>query len=421
MMIKKILPVLIAMLMLLSTAAGASAAANTTNTNNTTNATNSNSYNISQISKSAGTVKSYVETNCSIPSNVKVGNSTVTPAQFLYLLTTATTNVNSGNKSSIKLRNVSTAPNPSENLTSGNLTKSQYLAIASQINTFITANGRLPNYVSTPLGKMEYQSLIYMYSKIMNFYNTNNRLPTTVSVQPWYMNTYGPFATINGTAKFNETLLGSQSYGYVLKLGPFGNSTSKNKVAVVIDVYPQETQSGIAFLNAIEYLSSSLKNMQIWVYDVVVYNGTDYTQGRAWGNALALKYVVPNIDSSYKLLIDVHGNRGFYTNAAGQPIPEIVMAPNSNTNSAWGPTTPASVYQQSLSYANKLINSSYTGGTLHYYYIYSATSPPYVTLPVEAKGIPSLIMDFQLDIANYAQVLYSHDLGILKALNAIFA
>ena len=100
MIIKKILPVLIAMLMFLSI--GSSAAANSTTVNST-------SFNTSQISQSAGVVKSYVETNYGLPNKVTVGNNQVTQSQYLYLLTTATQNVANGNKSSITLRNVSAA------------------------------------------------------------------------------------------------------------------------------------------------------------------------------------------------------------------------------------------------------------------------------------------------------------------------
>jgi hypothetical protein len=135
--IKKVLPVLIAMLMFLSI--GASAAANSTNS------TNSTSFNISQISQSAGVVISYVNKTHSLPNNVTVGNKQVTPSQYLYLLTTATQNVNSSKISPIILRNVSTSPNPIENVTSGNIYKSEYLKMAENITAFIAANGRLPN------------------------------------------------------------------------------------------------------------------------------------------------------------------------------------------------------------------------------------------------------------------------------------
>ncbi len=380
------------MLMLLSI--GASGAANSTTTNST--------YNISQISQSAGTVKSYVETNYSLPNNVTVGKQQVTTSQFLYLLTTATQNVASGNKSSITLKNVSKASNPTENLTSGTFTKSQYLAIASTINAFITANGRLPNYVTTSLGTMKYQSLVYMYSKIMNYYNINKVLPNTVSVKSWYSTTLGPSGVLNGTAKHTTTLLGKTSYGYVQKLGSFGTGT--NKVAIIIGVHPQEEQTHIAMLNAIEALSSTLKNVQIWVYQVVVYNGTDYNQGRMWGQLLAQKYVVPNIDSSYKLVLDVHGNRGNYYNGT-QRIVNSIFAPSNGT--------------KSVNYASKIINS--TNGNLKYYTVPDGTSPSYVTLPLAAKGIPALVYEQYLNQANYAQVLYNNAIQVIKAINAMFA
>ena len=403
MIIKKILPVLIAMLMFLSI--GSSAAANSTTVNST-------SFNTSQISQSAGVVKSYVETNYGLPNKVTVGNNQVTQSQYLYLLTTATQNVANGNKSSITLRNVSAATNPqSETLTSGNINETQYIAIAKSINTFVTANGRLPNYISTPLGKMNYQSAIYMFSKIMNWYKEYNRLPTTVSVESWYAQTLGPSGQLNGTAKFNETLLTPKSitYGYVLKLGNFGSGT--NKVAIIVGIDPQEVQAHIAMLNAIEALSKSLKNIQITVFDIVINNGTDYTTGRTEGQYLAQHYVVPNINTSYKLVIDDHGNRGLtgYLNAAGQPISEFLMAPDLDATS--------------LKIANEIISSKYTNGNLVYHNIppADATSPPVVTIPIAEKGIPTLIFENYLNQNNYAQVLYVHALQLLEAVNSVLA
>jgi hypothetical protein len=285
--------------------------------------------------------------------------------------------------------------------------------MAENITAFIAANGRLPNYVSTSLGNMKYQSLIYMYSDIMNFYKTYDRLPNYVSVNSWTQTTlnpssYGPSGQLNGTAKYNETLLGQTSYGYVVKMGAFGTGT--NKVAVIIGVDPQEVQAHIAMLNAIEALDKSLKNIQITVYAVVVYNGTNYSQGRAWGQDLAAMYVVPNINTSYKLVIDDHGNRGLtgYLNAAGEPITDFLMAPDLDA--------------KSLKLANEIISSKYTNGTLVYHNIPSAdsTSPPVVTIPIAEKGIPTLIFENYLNQVNYAQVLYVNALELLESVNAVF-
>ena len=395
MLIKKVLPIMLGVLMLLSI--GASAAAVTTN---------STSFNTSQISQSASDVKHNVDTKYSLPSTVKVGNKIVTNSQFLYLLTSATKNVANGNsKNPVKLRDVSKPTSTKESVSSGTITKSEYVAIASRINSFIVNNNRLPSYVSTSRGNMKYQSFIYMYSKIMTYYKVNKVLPKTVSVKSWYAQTLGPAGTLNATLKNGKTL-GSNKYGYVKLYGPYGNVSSKNKVAVIVGVHAQEQQTHIAMLNAISKLSSSLKNVQIWVFRVVVYPQyqMDYTLSRIYGQDLAHNYIVPKIGTSYKLVVDTHGNRGT-TQYTGYP--NFVFAPLANT--------------ASKSFAYKLIDSTYTNGDLKYHYLGDGTSPPRVTIPIANKGIPTIVYEQYENQANYAQVLYKHALEVVKAINGVFA
>ena len=386
---KKVLPILIGILMLCSI--GASAAATT-------------SYNTSQIGQAAISVKHSVDNKYTLPSNVIVGSSKVTNSQFLYLLTKATKNVATGNKNQIQLRSVSNPTSTSETITGGKFTKTQYLTIADQINTYITANNIVPSYVTTPIGKMKYQSLIYMFSNIMAYNQVHKTLPSTVTVKSWYAQTLGPAAKINSTTILNskQVVLGSTSYGKVIKIGPFGKGT--NKVAVIVGVHPQEVQTHIAMLNAIGTLSKTLNNVQIWVYDVIVYNGADYSTGRMYGQLLAQKYVVPNINTSYKYVIDTHGNRGT-TQYDGYP--NFVFAPDANT--------------KSVDFAYKLINSKYTSGSLKYHTLTDGTSPAYVTIPIAKKGIPTIVYEEYQNQANYAQVLYQHALQVIRALNAVFA
>src|SRR5690606_16469556 len=44
------------------------------------------------------------------------------------------------------------------------------------------STGTAPDYVNSSLGKIRYETLIYTFSKILNFQNTNGRLPNYVSV-----------------------------------------------------------------------------------------------------------------------------------------------------------------------------------------------------------------------------------------------
>jgi hypothetical protein len=141
--------------------------------------------NTSDIIKSSETVKNYVETKHNVPSKVTVGKQNVTTTQYLYLLTSTVGKINKSSSTPVTVKNVSKPTNPSESITSGTLTKNEYLQLATKITTFIDKYGRVPNYVSTSLGTIRYENLVYTYSKVLNFYKTNKRLPNTVSVTPW--------------------------------------------------------------------------------------------------------------------------------------------------------------------------------------------------------------------------------------------
>jgi hypothetical protein len=388
---KKMVSVLIGLLMIVSI--GASAATSTTG-----------NYSVSQIGQSAGNVKNYVETQNSLPSKVSVGNKNVTTAQFLYLMTSATSNLAKNNKNSIYFKNVSNPTSPSETFKGGTINKTTYLSMASSVNSYIAKYGKAPNYVTTAQGTIKYQSMVYMYSKIMNYYKINNKLPTSVTLKSWYAQTLGPAATVNATSGFFKTsaVLGSTSYGKVLRLSPIGTGT--NKVAIIIGVHPLEVQTHIAMLNAIYAMSKSLKNVQITIFDVIVYNGDNYDTGRSQGQTLASKYVVPNIGTSYKLVMDVHGNTG-----RGEEVysgyPNFVFAPLQDS--------------KSNSYASKIASSQYTTGLINHYV--KGTSPTYVTIPIAKKGIPTIVYEQYVNQANYAKVMYLHAVEVLKSINSIFA
>jgi transglutaminase-like putative cysteine protease len=104
--------------------------------------------------------------------------------QFLQLVTKDLINTNAGSTTSVTLGSVTYPLNPSQSFKSGDITKSEYIKIANSLQTFINSNGRVPNYTTTSLGTMNYESLIYDYSKIMSFYQTYKKLPSYVSVTP---------------------------------------------------------------------------------------------------------------------------------------------------------------------------------------------------------------------------------------------
>ncbi|MCE5214602.1 MAG: hypothetical protein LLF83_07785, partial [Methanobacterium sp.] len=139
---------------------------------------------IAQIVAAAGQVKLFYEFNGFLPANVVVGAQTVTMPQFLQLLVTATVNISQGNLNPINTMAVANPTHPSGTYTHGNLVKTSYVVVARNIKNFIDTNGRAPNYAQTTLGKIPYSKLVYMYSKVINFYGNiiPNRLPNYVYI-----------------------------------------------------------------------------------------------------------------------------------------------------------------------------------------------------------------------------------------------
>ena len=145
----------------------------------------SKNFTVSQINDAAARVKAYIETNHRLPNYVTIGTTQVEMPEFLKLLTAGLLQLNSGKTSSITLQDINSAAKPTESVKSGDINKAGYLDLAKRVNAFIDANGALPNYANSNLGKLNYQSLVYTFSKIMAFYKTNERLPTYVTVKPW--------------------------------------------------------------------------------------------------------------------------------------------------------------------------------------------------------------------------------------------
>ncbi len=155
----------------------ASGSPSTTNVSKTT-------FTLNQINNASARIDSFVNTNHRLPNYVTISNQNITMPQFLQLVTQDLINTNSGSKASIALESANTSTNPSDNYKSGNILKSEYLSTANKVLAFINSYGRAPNFATTSLGSISYESLIYDYSKIMNFYLTNNKLPNYVSVTP---------------------------------------------------------------------------------------------------------------------------------------------------------------------------------------------------------------------------------------------
>ena len=145
----------------------------------------SKSFTVSQINSASARVDKYIETKHKLPRYVTIGTSQVKMSAFLKLLTADIIQLNNGKTTPIKLKDVKTPSKTTESFKNGKINKSGYLGLAKRVNTFIDKKGVVPKQTTSNLGKMNYKSLIYTFSKIHAFYKTHKRLPGHVSVKKW--------------------------------------------------------------------------------------------------------------------------------------------------------------------------------------------------------------------------------------------
>ena len=140
---------------------------------------------IAQLESQSLYVKNYYEShNKTLPTSVTISGQAITMPQFLQLLVSGTLNINKNYLNPLTVIAVNPAPSPSGTFTAGNLQKNEYLIVAQNIKNFITTNSRAPNFATTSLGNIPFSKLVYMYSKIINFYGINHVLPNNVSIAP---------------------------------------------------------------------------------------------------------------------------------------------------------------------------------------------------------------------------------------------
>lgn len=152
--------------------------------NSTTTPTTTTKVTLSQIAYAANIVKTYYASRGYLPSYVTINNTKINMPNFLYLLSKATTQINSKQTASITVKGVYSPTNPSGSYyyKSGAVTKSYFVYMANKIIRFNTSYNRAPNYVACNLGYVSFTKLIYMYSKILSFYRSTGRLPNYVTM-----------------------------------------------------------------------------------------------------------------------------------------------------------------------------------------------------------------------------------------------
>ncbi|MBI4813506.1 MAG: hypothetical protein HY802_04065, partial [Methanobacterium sp.] len=142
-------------------------------------------FSISQIIDAAQRINKFIETNKKLPTYVIIGGVSVNMAKFLHLAVQATDQIHNNDNTPIALQNDNIPGFSEEQLNSGSVTLADYVDFAQRINGYMNDNHQAPPYGYIGLGKIGYQSQVYLYTRILSIYNTTGSLPSFVTVKPF--------------------------------------------------------------------------------------------------------------------------------------------------------------------------------------------------------------------------------------------
>ncbi|WP_407376437.1 pseudomurein-binding repeat-containing protein [Methanobrevibacter sp.] len=140
------------------------------------------SVSLANILTAATTLKNTIASKGTVPATVSVGGVTYSTAQFLYLMSKAIVNINAGSSAAISPV-AATAPENSAGTASGQLYKSDYVDVATRVGNYIANNNQAPNYASSTLGNIKYESLVDAFARTLAYYKANSALPNYVEIK----------------------------------------------------------------------------------------------------------------------------------------------------------------------------------------------------------------------------------------------
>lgn len=156
----------------------------TTSSNSSSgNSSSTNSFTVAQIDAAAKNLKAYVNANKTLPSTIKVGSSSLKISEFSYLMAKAITNLNASNKNSVALLSGISNGNSASNKVNATVYKAQYVDLAKRVVSYIGNNKVPPAYATannasgSSVGNAGFNLYTFAFSKILDFYGTNNYLP----------------------------------------------------------------------------------------------------------------------------------------------------------------------------------------------------------------------------------------------------
>lgn len=169
-----------------------------------------------------------------------------------------------------------------------------------------------------------------------------------------------------------SVILGNNSLGYVVKEGPYGNTSSDVKISYILGVHPRENGAHKLMEQAFKEEDNNLSYCYYFYKINVTSNPTDFSQSRLNGQKLANEFAVNDmINNNFTFAVDSHYSNGYWG------VSRFMFTPRENNS-----------LSSELGHA---ITDNFDW--ISYYVPPDPTSPDYVTSPLNDGGVASVIYE----------------------------
>lgn len=152
---------------------------------------------LQEVITASQNVKKYIESNGELPNTVTIGGTTYTTAAYLYLASQAIIKLKNNDKSDIAVKSVNNPTNPQAASNLGNLY--DYLSVAKSVVNTANSKGIMPDSVSSAVGTIGYNGLVYAFARVVAFYGDNSVMPNYVSIKTYSKQSYNSYLNTKNT------------------------------------------------------------------------------------------------------------------------------------------------------------------------------------------------------------------------------
>lgn len=137
----------------------------------------------SSVLAASKSVYNYINKYKKLPNYVTIAGYKYSMSEYMYILSKTLTYKYNKITSSIKVKyEVKNPSKPSGNSIKGTISSKTYYSYAKNIVNYIEKNNRAPNFVTSSLGKIQYQTAIFGLNKVLNYLYARGKLPTTLTI-----------------------------------------------------------------------------------------------------------------------------------------------------------------------------------------------------------------------------------------------